>query len=269
VLDEDAFDRALAMDADRALTILADLTAATDRRLAALARRIAGRLVLDIARGGRAAGRGVGRLVSVPAGRSDGDLDVEASIDAIQLSRVTATPPTIDDLRVRTWRRASMAVCLLVDRSGSMHGNRLMSACVTAAGCAWRAPADFSVVAFADDAWVLKSLHGHRSTDGLVHDLLRLRGHGVTNLSLGLETACSQLEQSNARRRVTILLSDCRQTAGDDPTVAARALDELAIFAPRDDCDDAKTFAASAGARLATVASPFDAPAALARALDR
>src|SRR3954451_2084239 len=125
VIDEAAFDRMLTDDADRAIELLADLTAATDRDLAAGARRLAGRLVLDIARGGRAAGRGVGKLVTVPADRADGDLDVDASIEPLQYAAATATAPRLDELRVRGWKRPATAICLLVDRSGSMHGGRL------------------------------------------------------------------------------------------------------------------------------------------------
>ena len=141
VLDEGAFDRALSDDTDEAIELLADLTAATDRDLAALARRLAGRLVLDIARSGCATGRGIGRLVSLPADRGDGDLDVDASLEALHTAVATATPPALDELRLRAWTRPATAICLLVDRSGSMHGRRLLTACVTAAGCAWRARA--------------------------------------------------------------------------------------------------------------------------------
>jgi len=126
-----------------------------------------------------------------------------------------------------------------------------------------------SIVAFADDAWVMKQVEAHRPADRLVNDLLRLRGHGVTNLALALGTARAQLDRTNAKRRVAILLSDCRHTTGDDPTGAARSLDELAILAPDGDSEDAELLAANSGARVATIASPFDAPAALARVLDR
>ena len=269
VLDEGAFDRALTDDADRAIELLADLTSATDRDLAAAARRLAGRLVLDVARGGKAAGRGVGKLVSVPADRADGDLDVDASIESLQHAVATASAPSLDELRVRGWKRPATAICLLVDRSGSMHGARLVTACVTAAGCAWRAPNDYGVVAFADDAWVLKAVDAHRSAESLVQDVLRLRGHGVTDLALALRAARAQLERTRAQRKVTILLSDCRPTSGEDPSGAARALDELVIFAPDGDSDDAAELAAATGGRFTGIASPFDAPAALARLFDR
>ena len=248
---------------------MADLTAATDRDLAALARRLAGRLVLDIARSGRATGRGIGRLVSLPADRGDGDLDVDASLEALHTAVATATSPALDELRLRAWTRPATAICLLVDRSGSMHGRRLLTACVTAAGCAWRAPSDYSIVAFAEDAWVMKSLDAQRPAEKVVHDVLRLRSHGVTDLALGLRTARAQLGRSRASRRITILLSDCRPTTGAEPTPAARALDELVIFAPTGDSDDAAALAATAGARCTTIASPLEAPAALAHVFDR
>jgi Mg-chelatase subunit ChlD len=158
---------------------------------------------------------------------------------------------------------------LLVDRSGSMHGARLVTACVTAAGCAWRAPSDYGVVAFADDAWVLKSIDAHRTAEVLVQDVLRLRGHGVTDLALGLRAARGQLDRTKAQRKITVLLSDCRSTSGEDPTSAARALDELVIFAPEGDTDDAAELAAGSGARFTGIGGPFDAPAALARLFDR
>ena len=91
----------------------------------------------------------------------------------------------------------------------------------------------------------------------------RSRGSALRTLASG------QLSRSNAKRRVAILLSDCRQTTGEDPTAAARGLDELAIFAPTGDSEDAELLAAAAGARVATIESPFEAPAALARLLDR
>ena len=266
-LDEAAFDRALSEDPDEALALLADLTGATDRTLARLARRLAGRIVLDVARSGRAEGRGVGRLASSPAHRAEGDLDVDASVEAIAVARGSALPVALDELRVRTWRRRSTAVCLLVDRSGSMSGDRLTTAAVTAAACAWRAPDDYSVVAFGREAWVLKGQDQSRPAEAVVDDVFRLRGHGTTDLGLALRTARAQLERSRASRRVTLLLSDCRPTAGEDPVVPARLLDELAVLAPNGDTDDAAALAAATGAAWAPLATALEAPAVLDRLL--
>lgn len=266
-LDEEAFGRAMAEDPEQTLTLLSELTGATDRALAALARRLAGRIVLDVARAGRTDRRGVGTLALSPADRAEGDLDVDASLEALHLATAASLPPALDEVRLRTWRRRSTSVCLLVDRSGSMGGERLTTAALTAAACAWRAPDDHSVVAFAEHAWVLKAQDQDRSAESLVDDVFSLRGHGVTDLALALRTARAQLARSRAGRRVTVLLSDCRSTAGDDATSDAAALDELVILSPAGDSDDAAALAASSGAAWAPLASALDAPAALDRLL--
>ena len=49
-------------DADAALSLLAEMAGATDRTLRELARRLAGRLVLDLARTGAPRTKGLGKL---------------------------------------------------------------------------------------------------------------------------------------------------------------------------------------------------------------
>ena len=62
-----------------------------------------------------------------------------------------------DRLRVRGWVQPATALCLLVDRSGSMGGKPLATAALAAAAVASRAPADYSVLAFGKDVVVAKS----------------------------------------------------------------------------------------------------------------
>ena len=68
----------------------------------------------------------------------------------------------------------------------------------------------------------------------------RERRHDV---GLALRVAAAQLSRSGAGRRLTILLSDCRTTAGGDPTPYVAELDELVIIAPEGDSDDAVALA--------------------------
>jgi Mg-chelatase subunit ChlD len=267
MLDEGAFDRALAETPEEALTLLADLTGATDRELARMARRLAGRIVLDLARTGRAQARGVGTLTSSPADRAEGDLDVDASVEALAIARRASLPVALDEVRLRTWRRRSTALCLLIDRSGSMGGNRLTTAAIVAAACAWRAPDDYSVVAFGQEAWVLKAQDNDRRPESVVDDIFTLRGHGVTDVALALRTARRQLERSRGQRRVTVLLSDCRPTTGDEPALAARLLDELAILAPAGDTEDAAALAVASGAAWVPLGDAMGAGQALERVL--
>jgi Mg-chelatase subunit ChlD len=264
VVDEDAFAELLDEDADAALSLLAAMTGATDERLRELARSLAGRVLVDVARQGVARHRGVGRLTRRPAAVAPGDVDVDASLDALVDARAAGVPPRLDDLVVSGWQRPGTALCLLVDRSGSMQGDRLATAAVAAAAVAYRHGADCSVVAFGDEAVVLCSQGEQRRDDELVGDLLRLRGHGTTDVGLALRVAREQLGRSRAGRKVAVLLSDCRVTTGGDAIPHAVGIDEVAIIAPADDRADADALAAAVGARCVGLTGPSGVPDALA-----
>lgn len=266
-LDENAFDEAMRDNPDEALALLADLTGATDEKLRELARRLAGRIMVDVARKGRPRPRRVGKMNRRPYRADGGEIDLDASLEPIAIARGTNAGVDPEDLVVRDWARPGTALCLLVDRSGSMTGRPLATAAVAAAAVATRAGTDYSVVAFASDAVVAKSQDVVRSTERVVTDLLTLRGFGTTDLALALRTAQTQLARSGAGRRIVVLLSDCRATVPGDLYGAARGLEELVILAPEGDSADAEAFAAATGARLATVAGPTDIPSALERVL--
>jgi Mg-chelatase subunit ChlD len=256
-LDPTAFDALFESDPDAALELLAKMTQATDRDLAALSRRLAGRLVMDVARTGTARSRGTGRLVRAPADESSSDIDIDSSLDALVTARVERRPPALDELVATRWQQPLTAVCLLIDRSGSMNGERLASAALAAAICSWRAPQHFAVIAFGDKAVVIKSLTQTVAPEQLVSQVLALRGHGTTDVRLALVAAQRQLTASAATRRVTILLSDAEVTTGGDPVPVARGLDELIVIAPRDEPEHARALVAAAGGRLAEVGGPM------------
>lgn len=248
--------------------MLAEMLTAADRELAAVAARLAGRLVLDLARIGPRKTRGVGTLASSPADRFEGDLDLDRSADALVSARAGGTSVSASDLQVRHWTRPATALALIVDRSGSMSGARLATAAVAAAACALRAPADWSVLAFADRVIVVKSQDDARPPADVVDDLLRLRGRGTTDLAAALRAAAEQLDRSRAKRRVAVLMSDCRATSGADAVEGGRGLDELCILAPAEDSADAWDFARLTGAQLAEIESPASIPQALRQVLD-
>lgn len=265
VLDEDAVAEAMAADPDEMLSLLADLAGATDERLRTLARRLAGRVMVDLGRVGTDRRHGIGRLRRVPAGHDDGDIDLEASLDVITAARAGVV--TGDRLQVRAWQRPATAVCLLVDRSGSMTGDRLATAAVAAAAVQLRAPLDCSVIAFAEDAVVITAQDEIRPPEDVVTDLLRLRGFGVTDLGLALRVAAAQLGRSTAGRRITLLLSDCRATAGGDPLPHAAGAHEIAVLAPRGDTADAEAFADALGLRWTELDGPSSVPAVISTVL--
>jgi Mg-chelatase subunit ChlD len=262
VLDQEAFAQILAEDPDLALALLAEASGATDEQLRAAARALAAAIVLDRANAGAPRRRGIGRMQSAPWD-AGGDLDLDASLPAVAEARALRRPMSGADLTVRQWGRPTLALCLLVDASGSMGGARLAAAALTAAACAWRAPGDHAVLSFAREVRVLRSMESIRTPSEVVDDVLRLRGHGVTALAAALRRAGAELAASQAARRVAVLLSDCRATDDEDPLPAAAGLPELLILAPADDSDAAADLAFRSGARWAPMHGPADAPAAL------
>lgn len=267
-LDESAVEEQLASDPDEMLSLLADLTGATDERLRELARRLAGRLFLDLSRRGPVHPRGTGRMVTRPYRPDAGDLDLDASIDALVGARAEARAVDPEELRVRHWAQPGTAICLLVDRSGSMGGRPLATAAVSAAAVAWRAPSDYSVLSFGKEVVAAKSQDVDKPNEAVVDAVLALRGFGTTDVAGALVAAAEQLRRSAAGRKITILLSDCRATVEGDIVAAAALHDELVIVAPDSDDAEARDLAQRTGARITTVAGPSDVADALARALD-
>ncbi len=256
-LDIEQFDELLSDDPDEALELLAQMAQATDSGLAKLARQLAGRLVLDLTRTGKARSRGVGKLVRTKATIDAGDIDVDGSLDQLVAAKAEGRPPALDELTTTGWQRPLTAICLLVDRSGSMNGERLASAALAAAVCSWRAPTEFAVMAFGDKVVSIKELNEIKNPESVVAQVLALRGHGTTDVQLALRAAQIQLGQSRAARKLTILLSDAEVTTGGDPAPIAKALDELTILAPEDEPDHAHKLASQCGARVAEVGGPF------------
>ena len=267
-LDEAAVQDNMLESPDDTMALLADLTAATDPKLRELAKRLAARLFLDVSRRGPVRPRGTGKLVSMPFTPDGGDLDIDQSLEGIAEAFGSGSAVDPDRLRVRGWAKPGTALCLMVDRSGSMGGKPLAASAVAAAAVAWRAPEDYSVLAFGKDIVVAKSQDVFKDSDKVVTDVLTLRGFGTTDLAGALQVAHRQLMRSRAGRRIAVLLSDCRATVEGDVAAAAGMLDELLIIAPEGDSAEAEKLAASVGARLTTVAGPSDVAAAISRLLD-
>ena len=267
ILDEGAFADALRDDPDDTLTLLAELVGATDEKLRELTRSLAGRVVVDVVRTGTPKRNGIGRLRHRRADHG-GELDIDRSLETIAAARARGDAPSLEDLTARDWSKPDLALCLLVDRSGSMGGKPLANSAMAAASIAAREPADYSVLVFGKDVIAAKSQDVHRTGDEVVNTVLALRGFGTTDLAGALHASREQLGRSRAARKITVLLSDCRATVDGDTRSAARSLDELVVIAPCDDDAEARVFADAVGARFTTVSGPSDIPDAMRRVLD-
>jgi Mg-chelatase subunit ChlD len=228
--------RTLRRDPDAAVALLADMAVATDPALRARARALARRLLPRLGPIGTSRRRGTHRL-AVLVGELDGELDLERSLQRSHARR----PRDPDELVTRRFGAAPRAVCLLVDRSGSMGGHAVALAGVAAAAVlsaeATSQRLRCGVIAFASETMVLRDLRDTIPADRVIDDLLALRGHGRTDLSGALSAAARLLHHVPPGGRTAILLSDCLHTKGADPRAAAGALDCLHVLATSPEAD--------------------------------
>ncbi len=243
----------MATDPDATLGLLSDMASATDEALRAQARRLAARIILDTARRSVRSSAGSARLESVPLDDGGGDVDLDATLPALVVARASRGAIDPADVRLERWRAHRPALALVIDRSGSMSGPALAAAAVAVAAVAAKAASRYAVVAFNDRALTLASARNHRPTEAVIDDVLRLRGHGPTNLDLALRAADDELASVDASERRIVLLSDGRSTVGPDPT-APRA--DLLVIAPAHDPDQAADLARRLGGRSATMTGP-------------
>ncbi len=240
-LDEDAFAQLLAADPDAALALLADLARATDQRLREAAQRLAARVFFRLARAGQRPARGTRRLA---AGRADGDLDLDRTLDRWS----GPWPPRDADLVTRSWFAHRRALCLLIDSSGSMSGLAVAIAAVAAASVVLASDGRLQpgIVAFSGQARVLQAQGASRPAGRLIGELVALRGHGLTDLAAALRAAAAQLATAPASERVAVLLSDCLPTSGADPALALRGINTLHVLCPRPSAEAERAAAALA-----------------------
>ncbi|MFC5995195.1 AAA family ATPase, partial [Pseudonocardia hispaniensis] len=271
-LDAEAFDAALADDPERAAALLADLAMATDAQLRAAARRLAGRVFIQLGRVGPAKARGTRKIGSSRGG--EGDLDLDRTLDRWQpgISR----RPAPEDLITRTWTAHRRAICLVVDISGSMHGLAVALAAVAAAGVVLAgetggARLEPGVLAFSAGVRTLQRQGVRRPPEELICELVALRGHGTTDLAAGLREASTQLAGAVAEERMVVLLSDCLHTAGEDPLTALDGIDRLHVLVPLPGgaAPDAEAAAAALAARGGGISQPVRRLADIAPALTR
>ncbi|HLH68484.1 MAG TPA: AAA family ATPase [Candidatus Dormibacteraeota bacterium] len=225
-LEESALEELRRQDPERALAVLCELAAATDRELRRRARRLAARVFVRMAREGRPVRRGYRRLVARP-GAPEGDLDLEQTLE-----RAEGRPHHVEELVLRGWQASRVAACLLIDRSGSMRGSGLALAALAAASLALATgeQADCSLIAFNRDAVILQAQGQRRVPEQLVDDILSLRASGTTDLALALRTAATQLAAARASERVAVVMSDCLATVGGDPLAALGGIDRVHVL---------------------------------------
>jgi Mg-chelatase subunit ChlD len=193
----------------------------------ARARAIAAHLAVRRPRAAGTRRRGQGHLASVPDRGGSDDIDLDATLE------VVAGKPLIEegDVVVRDRVRERRTVVLAVDVSGSMRGERALTAAATVGALAAELDRDaLGVVAFWSDAAVLQRPGDPVRPDELLDALVGLPSRGLTNVAFPLEVASVLLAQAPARDSRVVLLSDCVHNAGPDPRPSAARLPRVDVL---------------------------------------
>ncbi len=107
-------------------------------------------------------------------------------------------------------QEASLALALVIDRSGSMSGPKMELTKEAARGTAQMlAPEDLiSVVVFDSQSHSVVRLQTASNRQRILNDIAQIRASGGTNILPGLREAFDQLVNARARKKHVILLSD-------------------------------------------------------------
>ncbi len=203
---------------------------ALDPAVRAQALRIAERLLLAAPPPSPGTRRGVGPLASAPYRGGSDDVDLDRTIEVLAERPV----PEDVDIVVRERLASRRHVVLAVDVSGSMRGERIRTAAATvgALAGALRGPrgGELAVVAFWSDAALLQRFGSPAEPLGLLDDLLRLPGRGLTNVAFPLQVAARLLTPFPRAQARVLLLTDAVHNAGPDPRPVAGLLPRLDVL---------------------------------------
>jgi gas vesicle protein GvpN len=128
-----------------------------------------------------------------------------------------------------------LAVSLMLDVSNSMQRLKVVTAAIAVAVLAHKLENDhYSVVAFKDEAEVLKSMMEPLDMEGLIGRILNLKTGGLTNIEEALKKGAEELESVQAQEpigeRMGIIVTDGWVTAGGDPRRVAGHFPRLHVL---------------------------------------
>jgi Mg-chelatase subunit ChlD len=237
-------------------------TGTVDPAVRAAAREIAARLWIPRAPD-QAMRRGAGMLRSMPYRGGLDDIDLDRTLE------VMTERPTLEDedIIIRERVRASRAVVLVVDASGSMRDERIRTAAATVGALASELNRDdLAVLTFWSDAAWLSHFGSAVAPQQLLDALVTMPARGLTNLELPLRQAARELALRPGNHPRVILLSDCVHNAGPDPRPAAAGLPRLDILLDivgERDIELARELAGLGRGRLRPISSHRDVAPAL------
>jgi Mg-chelatase subunit ChlD len=174
-------------------------------------------------------------LDELPGDALSVELDLEETFDVSPLILAKKFPLEGRDLMMEYSLEKKHAVVLSVDTSLSMTGEKLALTAVALAVVLLQFPDDpIGIVAFENQARVLKRPDEKISLEKLIQRFLEVPAQGYTHLETGIKTALKLLQAvphaGLSARPSTLLLTDGKYTAGRDPGYLGSFFDHLVVL---------------------------------------
>jgi len=186
------------------------------------ARAYARDLVVELARGY------AGRRKLARGGRLEDavDIDVDGTVERV----LDACCAKHVEPAFFSMRKKGRAYALVVDRSSSMAGFKLVLGSLASAMLAYAGSGidDYCVLAFNTEVDVVKRIGERRDVEDVVDAVLSLDAKGYTDIHKALLAARSELLSAGYEPRA-VLVTDAEWTAGENPLLAAPLFRELNV----------------------------------------
>ena len=177
----------------------------------------------------------------IPQDASQIDFDLDTTVDEAPFALAAAMGKSRDyplvpqDLWMSFSRHRKQPVVITVDTSLSMTGEKLALTAVALAVVLLQFPDDpVGIVAFENEAKVLKQPTERISLQQLVERFLDVPAQGYTHLEDGMKAALKLVRSSESsgqgRLPSAVLLTDGKYTAGRDPSYLARLFPHLVVL---------------------------------------
>lgn len=190
-----------------------------------LAIKLATRIILKIAAQIADTGFRTGRLQYLKSSDPSDEIELDQSVERYlnhfdeQLQDHLVTSVRIPE------RHAFM---LMLDRSYSMRGVKIVRAAIAAAAIALHYRKDYGILCFSTAPLVLKGLHAGQNPEVLIERIFNLELKGETNIAAALQAALNEMQRYT--KKIGLLLTDGNWNRGQNPVDVAPRFDALHVI---------------------------------------
>jgi MoxR-like ATPase len=137
------------------------------------------------------------------------------------------------DIQVFKKDKARKSIVIMLDKSGSMIGEKIFLAAMVAASIALGVKDhEYAILAFDEGVEYIKRVGETKSVDEIVEKILLLKPYGCTDIALALKKGFEELTASKGKDRVGVILTDGLYNTGENPEGVARQFPRLVVLCP-------------------------------------